>query len=76
MQICTTRVPIAAAIADHEATHPKEVEWSTLTFNLYVETKLSASEDTAQQVCFVEKSQILHVNLAFLISQPRSAWSG
>jgi glycyl-tRNA synthetase len=66
-KICNGRVRAdqPEAIADHEATHPKEkVEWSTpRVFNLLVETKLGASEDTAQQVYLRgEITQGVHVN--------------
>lgn len=66
-KICHERVRAdqPEAIADHEATHKgKKVEWSEpKVFNLLVETKLGASEDTATRVNLRgEITQGIHVN--------------
>ncbi|MCR4279536.1 MAG: glycine--tRNA ligase [Candidatus Zambryskibacteria bacterium] len=66
-KICHERVRAdqPEAISDHEATHKKEkVEWSEpKIFNLLVETKLGASEETANKAYLRgEITQGVHVN--------------
>jgi|ERR1035437_4107359 glycyl-tRNA synthetase len=66
-KVCHARVRADQpdAIAEHEATHKKEkVEWSEpRVFNLLVESKLGASEDTATKVYLRgEITQGVHVN--------------